>query len=75
MIVSNYNKIYPATTLHLIAVAKLFLKEFVLPSISLLNKNTEGNTDIIKRVNILYQNGSLLKDITLILDIYLQPCV
>ena len=29
-------------------------KEFVLPSVSLLNKITEGNTDIMKTANLLF---------------------
>ena len=29
-------------------------KEFVLPSVSLLNKITEGNTDIMKTAKLLY---------------------
>ena len=44
------------------------------PSISVLNKSTEGNKDIIKRVNILYQNGSLSKDVMFVFDISFQPC-
>ena len=55
---------------------KLLLKEFPLPSVSLLNKIIEGNIDIIKTANLLYENGSLSKDIMLIFDeMYLQKCV
>ena len=42
---------------------------------SLLNTIIEGNFEVIKTVNLLYQNGSLSKDIKLTFDMYLQPCV
>ena len=64
-----------AATFHLIAVAKSAFKKFMLPSISSLNKFIQGNIDAIKTVNLLYQNRSLAKDIMLILDMYLNPCV
>ena len=48
----------------------------MLPSVSLLNKITEGNTDIMKTAKlIIYQNGSSSKDMMLVYDMYLQPCV
>ena len=50
-------------------------KKFVLPSISLLDKIIEGNIDVVKTVNLLYQNGSLLKDRMLIFDMFLQLSV
>ena len=40
---------------------KLLLKEFLLPSISLLDKIIKGNFGVIKTVNLFYQNGSLSK--------------
>ena len=49
--------------------------KFVLSSISLLNKIIKSDIDIIKTVNILYQNGSLSKTIMSLFDMYLQPCV
>ena len=50
------------------------MKEFVLPSDSLLNKIIEGDTNIIKTLNLICQSESLLKEIIFIFDIYLQPC-
>ena len=35
----------------------------MLSSISLLNKIIQGNFDVFKTVNLLYQSGSLSKDI------------
>ena len=46
----------------------------LLPSDSLLNKIIEGDTNIIKTVNLICQNESLSKEIIFIFDIYLQPC-
>ena len=40
-----------------------------------MNKNFEGNIDVIKTVNLLYHNGSLSNDIIHIFDMYLQPYV
>lgn len=48
-------KICSAATLHLIGVLKLLLKEFVLPSVSLLNKIIEDNINAVNiPVNLLY---------------------
>ena len=49
------------------------MKEFVLQSDSLLNKIIEGDTNIIKTLNLICQSESLLKEIIFIFDIYLQP--
>ena len=55
---------------------KLLLGDFPLPSISLLNKITEGNIDALREAKLLLENSSIYKDIVVLFDgIYLQKCV
>ena len=55
---------------------KLFLDELPLPSISLLNKITEGNIDALREAKLLLENSSICNDIVVLFDgIYLQKCV
>ena len=52
---------------------RLLLKEFNLPSLSLLHKITQGKIDAISTVKALHGNGIISKDVILIFDeIYLQ---
>ena len=54
----------------------LLLDEFLLPSISLLNKIKEGNIDALKAAKLLLENSSISKDIAVLFDeMYLQKCV
>ena len=53
----------------------LLLKEFPLPSISLLGKLKSGEIDSMKVLKLLHENGSLSKDLIIIFDeMYLQQC-
>ena len=54
---------------------KLFLNQYALSHISLLNKIVKDEIEVMKTVNLLYQIGSFSKDIILNFDMYLQPCV
>ena len=52
---------------------KLFLENFPLPSISLLNKLQKGGVDAIKAVKFLLEKGEISNDVILMLDeMYLQ---
>ena len=54
---------------------KLLVKEFKLPSISLLRKLAAGKIDAVKSANVLRENGNISKDVILMFDeMFLQKC-
>lgn len=54
---------------------EMLLKEFKLPSLSLLRKVTSGSIDIMASAKALKENGSISEDVVLLFDeMYLQKC-
>ena len=54
---------------------RLLLKEFPMPSISLLNKIQQGGVDAIKAIKKLRENGNMSKDVIISVDeMYLLKC-
>ena len=53
----------------------MLLEDFPLPSLSLLEKISQGTIDVVKCAQTLRQDGKISKDICLLFDeMYLQKC-
>ena len=52
---------------------KLLVQQFLLPSLTLLRKFTEGGIEPLKAANVLLEQGRIDTDVVLLLDeVYLQ---